>query len=144
MAMKKKAQSSIEFTLLIGFMFLTFNVFLLVVANKVIDVQNQKDMQLIDDLSYVIKSEITLAAGVGDNYSRTFEIPKTLKGINYSVQLISSDTMETNYSELVLKYTNFTKSHETVKILPKNVDGVINKGENNITKRNGSICLNIC
>ena len=143
MAMNKKAQSSMEFMLLMGFMFLTFNVFLLAIANKVIDVQNQKDMQLIDDVSYVIKSEIILAAGVGDNYSRTFEIPKTLKGVNYSIRLISSDEMGTNYSELVLKYVNFTKNHETVKILPKNVNGSIYKGENNITKRNGSICLNI-
>lgn len=138
----KKAQSSIEVTLLIGFMFLTFNIFLLVIAQRMVDVQNQKDRQLIDDMGSVIESEIELAAGVENGYSRTFEIPKTLKGINYSVKLISSITMKTNYSELVLKYVDFTKTYETVKKLPKNVDGIICKGKNNITKENGIVLLN--
>ena len=140
----KKAQSSIEVTLLIGFMFLTFNIFLLVIAQRMVDVQNQKDRQLIEDMGSVIEGEIELAAGVEDGYSRTFEIPKTLKGINYSAILISSNTMKTNYSELVLEYVDFTKTYETVKLLPKNVDGIIDKGENNILKKDGIICLNSC
>ena len=140
----KKAQSSIEVALLIGFMFLTFNIFLLVIAQRMVDVQNQKDRQLIDDIGSVIEGEIELAAGVEDGYSRTFEIPRTLKGINYSVRLINSSTMGTNYSEIVLKYIDFTKTHYTVKKLPKNVEGSIHKGENNITKENGTICLNTC
>jgi len=140
----KKAQSSIEVTLLIGFMFITFNLFLLVIAHQMVDVQNQKNIQLIEDMSLVIESEITLASGVEDGYLRTFEIPKKLKGINYSINLISSKDRGTNFSELVLKYIDFTKNYETVKILPKNVDGIINKGKNNITKKNGTICLNSC
>ncbi len=138
----KKAQSSIEVALLIGFMFLTFNIFLLVIAQRMVDVQNQKDQVLIEDMSSVIEGEIDLAAGVEDGYSRTFEIPQTLKGINYSVTLINSTTMGTNYSELVLKYINFTKTHETVKKLPKNVDGTICKGKNNIVKENGIVLFN--
>ena len=140
----KKAQSSIEVALLIGFMFLAFNVFLLVIAQRMVGVQEQKDRALIEDMSSVIEGEIEIAAGVEDGYSRTFEIPQTLKGINYSVKLINSTYMKTNYSELVLKYVGFTKSYETVKKLPKNVDGVINKGENKILKKAGIICLNVC
>lgn len=140
----KKAQSSVEVALLIGFMFLAFNVFLLVIAQRMVGVQEQKDRALIEDMSSVIEGEIELAVGVEDGYSRTFQIPQTLKGINYSVKLINSTTMKTNYSELVLKYVNFTKSYETVKKLPKNVDGIIYKGENNIVKKDGIICLNIC
>ena len=140
----KKAQSSVEVALLIGVMFLAFNVFLLAIAQKMVDVQDQKDQALIGDMSSVIESEIVLAAGVEDGYSRTFEIPQTLKGINYSVKLINSTYMKTNYSELVLKYIDFTKSYETVKKLPKNVDGFINKGENKILKKAGIICLNVC
>jgi len=140
----KKAQSSIEVALLVGFMFLVFNVFLLVIAQRMVDVQDQKDQALIGDMSSVIESEIVLAAGVEDGYSRTFEIPQTLKGINYSVKLINSTVMKTNYSELVLKYVDFTKTYETVKKLPKNVDGVINKGKNKIVKKAGIICLNVC
>lgn len=140
----KKAQSSVEVTLLIGFMFLTFNIFLLAIAQRMVDVQNQKDRQLIEDMSSVIGGEITLAAGVEDGYSREFEIPQTLKGINYSVELVSSSTMKANYGELVLKYVDFTKSYETVKKLPKNVKGIIYKGKNNITKKNGNVCLNTC
>jgi len=138
----KKAQSSIEVTLLIGFMFLTFNIFLLVIAERMVDVQNQKDRQLIDDMGSVIEGEIELAAGVENGYSRTFEIPQTLKGINYSVILINSTYMKTNYSELVLKYIDFTKTYETVKKLPKNVYGNIYKGENKIVKNNGVVYLN--
>ncbi len=105
--------------------------------------QEQKDSQIIEDMSSVIEGEIEIAAGVEDGYSRTFEIPQTLKGINYSVKLINSTTMKTNYSELVLKYVDFTKSYETVKKLQKNVDGVIYKGKNNIVKKNEIICLKL-
>lgn len=140
----KKAQASVEIVLLIAFMFLTFNIFLLAITQRIVDVQNQKDRQLIEDMSSVIGGEITLAAGVEDGYSRTFQIPQTLKGINYSVELVSSSTMKANHGELVLKYVDFTKSYETVKILPKNVEGFIYKGKNNITKKNGTVCLNTC
>ncbi len=140
----KKAQSSVEVALLIGVMFLTFNIFLLVIAQRMVDVQDQKDQALIEDMSSVIESEIVLAAGVEDGYSRNFEIPQTLKGIDYSVELITSTVMKTNYSELVLEYVDFAKTHETVKKLPKNVDGFIYKGENNISKKDGIICLNVC
>jgi len=140
----KKAQSSIEVALLVGFMLLTFNVFLLVIAHRMVDVQEQKDRQLIEDMSSVIGGEIEIAAGVEDGYSRTFEIPETLKGINYSVKLINSTVMKTDYSELVIMYVDFTKAHETVRKLPKNVDGVVYKGKNSILKKNGIVCLNVC
>ncbi len=144
MAMMRKAQSSIEIVLLISFMALVSAVFLLAINDRMTWIQKQKDIKLIEDMGSVIGDEITLALGVEDGYSRTFEIPQTLRGINYSVELWSSSTMKTNHSELVLWYINFTKRYETVRILPKNVNGTIYKGKNNITKENGTVYLNAC
>jgi len=142
--MMRKAQASIEVVLLISFMALVSAVFLLAINERITWIQKQKDLKLIEDMSSVIGDEITLALGVEDGYSRTFEIPQTLRGINYSVELWSSSTMKTNHSELVLQYVNFTKRYETVRILPKKVNGIIYKGKNNITKENGTVCLNEC
>jgi len=144
MAMMRKAQASIEVVLLISFMALVSAVFLLAINERITWIQKQKDLKLIEDMSSVIGDEITLALGVEDGYSRTFEIPQTLRGINYSVELWSSSTMKTKHSELVLQYVNFTKRYETVRILPKKVNGIIYKGKNNITKENGTVCLNEC
>lgn len=140
----RKAQSSIEIVLLISFMALVSAVFLLAINERMTWIQKQKDIKLIEDMGSVIGDEITLALGVEDGYSRTFEIPQTLRGINYSVEIWSSSDMKTNHSELVLQYVNFTKRHETVRILPKRVNGIIYKGKNNITKENGTVCLNEC
>jgi len=144
MAMMRKAQSSIEIVLLISFMALVSAVFLLAINDRMTWIQKQKDIKLIEDMGSVIGDEITLALGVEDGYSRTFEIPRTLRGINYSVELWSSSTMKTNHSELVLWYINFTKRYETVRILPKSIKGFIYKGKNNITKENGTVYLNAC
>jgi hypothetical protein len=142
--MRKKAQSSVEVALLVGFMFLVFNVFLLVIAQRMVEVQEQKDRQLIEDMSSVIESEILLASGVENGYERTFTIPKTLRGINYSIDLINSTRLKSNYSKLVLKYVDFTETYETVRRLPKNVDGIVYHGENEIIKNKGVVCLNVC
>ncbi len=140
----RKAQSSIEVTLLVGVMFLVFNVFLIVIAYRMVDVQNEKDRLLIEDMTSVIESEIVLASGVEDGYRRTFNIPFKLKGINYSVELINSTELKSNYSKLVLEYVDFTETYETVTILPKNVVGVVYYGENEIVKKDGIVCLNVC
>lgn len=142
--MRKKAQSSVEVALLVGFMFLTFNVFLLVIAHRMVEIQDEKDRLLIEDMSSVIESEITLASTVEDGYERSFTIPKTLKGINYSIELFNSTVLKSNYTKLVLKYVDFSETYETVRRLPKNVDGIIYHGENEIVKKDGIVCLNVC
>ncbi|MDD5086342.1 MAG: hypothetical protein PHV16_01190 [Candidatus Nanoarchaeia archaeon] len=140
----KKAQSSIEVALLVGVMFLIFNVFLIVVVYRMVEVQNQNDRRIIEDMTSVIESEIILASGVEDGYIRTFDVPTTLNGIDYSIELINSTVLKSDYSKLILEYVDFTEKYETVARLPKNVDGVVHHGKNEIVKKDGIVCLNVC
>lgn len=137
-----KAQTAIESVIVFAFMTFAVTVFMVVATNRMVEIQEQKDKNLIDDLSFVIESEISLAANSHNGYSRSFNTPTTLSGVNYEVVLLNSTLLKTNYSELVVSFVNHSIDYEKVTLLPKNVSGNINKGQNNITKLNEDVCIN--
>ncbi len=137
-----KAQSAVESAMMISFMFLIFTSFLLVVSDRYVDVQEQKDRELIKDVGAVIQNEVDLALMAENGYFRSFELPKDLRDKIYSINLSTASQMKTNFSELSIKYVNRSKEFEHVLTLPKNIEGKINKGKNNISKQQGVICLN--
>lgn len=136
-----KAQSAVELTLIITFMFLVFFIFFLVVGSKMADVQKDENRQLLEDLTKIIKEEIVLASNVEDGYFRTFEIPQALTGLNFNMSLLRETGV--NHTELVITFVNYTDDVSYIERLPKNITGNLSKGINNISKKKGVICLNI-
>lgn len=137
-----KAQSAVESAMMISFMLLVFTSFLLIMSDRYVDVQEQKDRELIRDVGAVVLSEIDLALMAENGYSRSFYLPKDLRGKEYDVSLTTAAQMGASFSELSIKYVNRPKEFEHVLTLPKNVNGSIYKGENNVSKQQGMICLN--
>src|SRR3989338_10855359 len=82
----EKAQSSMEFFMLIGLAFLATTIFLAASANEVNEFSNNKKFFLVRDLALKLQKEATIAASVEEGYERSFKIPDKLDGtLNYSI-----------------------------------------------------------
>jgi len=123
-------------------MMLVFVVFMLAVTDRIVDLQEKRDKELLQDIGFVIANELKIAAAAENGYQRTFSVLDTIKGKNFSVVLVDSATMGTNFSELTLKYINQTLYFEDVITLPVNIRGSLVKGENNLIKRAGMVEVN--
>jgi len=97
---EKKAQASIEFMFLIGFMFIIFVVFFIVIQQRTSEANEYKNRLLLKQVSRLVKSEIRDAQIFNYGYKRTFYLPKLINGKNYSIN-ISEDGYE-----LMLNYSN--------------------------------------
>jgi len=124
-----KAQSSMEFFMLIGLAFLAVIIFTAISANEVKEFRDQKEFFLIKDLALKLQKEVTLAADAEDGYARSFTLPDELENIvDYFVQ-IRNNTITINSSKTVF----------SVAIV--NVTGNFDKGNNKIEKNNGKISI---
>ena len=103
--------------------------------------QKGKNRQILSDIADVITSEISMANSVENGYNRIFRLPETLNSINYNLTILYDE--ESDHKELVITFVNNSENYEHVEVLPKNVAGNLVKGENNLTKLNDAICINL-
>ena len=144
-----RGQSAIESAMLICAMMAIMVVFALFMSQRLVEIQTQKDKALLDDLSGVIKNEITLAGTAPSGYYRQFDLPDTLYGKRYSIHFTSASALSealgpdknANFSELTLSYDNYATSYETTVSLPKEAIGNIRKGTNAIRSRDGHLFI---
>jgi len=120
-----------EFVILASFMLLVILGFFSLASSKMTDARQEGNRKTAEDVAEFAYREIETAKSVNDGYSRIFEMPQTINGINYSIAIIDS-------RELVVKYLD----EEYVKFLPVNVTGNILKGSNRIAKTDGIVSIN--
>ena len=129
MDLKLKAQSSMEFLLLVGILLVVFIAFYAIMFERIDLINDEKDVLLGQDIATKVQKEILLAAKVSDGYQREFSLPQRIQGMNYSI-LISGKEL-----------TVITQKTEVVKTIPV-VIGYIAKGPNKINNTNGIIYIN--
>lgn len=129
--MPKKSQFSIEFVVLIAFMFLIFVVFIAVITSKVSESKENGRLRVAEDIATLAKNEIDLAKSAADGYSRNFELPAKISGNSYTIGIIDNREIVVNYID---------KEH--VLFLQENVCGDILIPSNEIDKENGVTCIN--
>lgn len=129
--MPKKSQFSIEFAVLIAFMFLAFVAFIGVITSKVVESKENERLKIAEDIATLAKNEIDLAGVTLDGYARNFELPVRVRGNSYTVQIIDN-------RELVVRYLD--KEH--VSFLQESICGDIYIPNNEIDKKNGVVCAN--
>lgn len=126
-----KSQSAIEFIVLASFMLLVIVGFFAVASSKVLESREEANRQISQDIAELAYKEIEIAKSVNDGYARTFIMPQTVNGVNYSIRIIDNRELVVNYLE-----------NEYVKFIPSNVTGNIIKGNNKISKSNGIVYIN--
>jgi|SRR3989338_490810 len=129
--MPKKSQFSIEFAVLIAFMFLVFVAFIGVITSKVVESKENERLKTAEDIATLAKNEIDLAKSASNGYSRNFELPAKVGGNSYTIKII-------NNRELVVNYID----KEYVVFLQESVRGSLNPGANTIRKETGIVFVN--
>jgi|FLOH01.1.fsa_nt_gi hypothetical protein len=120
-----KAQTSMEFVILMTFMILVFTAMFLVVQNKSMSIQRIAAQNEVIAIGNVLKNEADLAFKVQDGYMREFWLPDFINGREYTAELVDK-------SEIVV-----TMNEENYLIfLTTNVSGFISKGYNTIIRHN--------
>jgi hypothetical protein len=120
-----KAQSAIEFTILIAFMFIIFVTFFSIVGSKIIDIQKDNDRVVLEDMGEYLKSEIGLASTASNGYYREFLIPQTIGGRQYNVTINSYNGRNLNFTELGVYYINYSSTYNYYVRLSTIVNGTI-------------------
>lgn len=141
--MRKRGQSSVEFTFLISFMFLVFVVFFYVAGSRFASIKGDNEKLLLEDFGDYLKAEISLAASAADGYQRSFEIPSQLGGREYNVSIIPNKT-DHPFSEMAVSYYSSSIDYSYVMRLPLQTIGSLYVGSTDvlIEKRNNMIYFN--
>lgn len=126
-----KSQSALEFIVLTSFMLLVVLGLFAVTSTRMLEASEEGNRKTAEDIADYAYREIEIAKSVNDGYTRIFEMPQTVNGVNYSIQIVDN-------REIVVNYLGY----EHVKFLPVNVTGNILKGSNKISKGNGITSLN--
>ncbi len=127
--LKQKAQVALEFVLLVSMAFLVLVIFTANVRDKIIDMSDEEEYIMVKDLTYMVQNEINLAARVYDGFNRTFYIPYTLDGNDFTISIESNQVItQSDNHEFLLQI------HE--------IQGNLTKGNNTITKIGGVVYLN--
>jgi hypothetical protein len=127
----KKAQTAIEFVVLIGGLMLFLSVFILMIQEGISDKLTEKQNLLLKDTAFTIQEEINLASSATDGYTREFIVPEKIGERDYNLTIVENS--------IYLK-TIDNKNSLALPIPP--ITGNIIKGSNMIKKVNGSLIIN--
>ncbi len=156
----KKAQISMEFTILLGIMFMVFLVYFAVIESKALDISEASDRVLLEQVGMKIKAEFDAAAFVDNGFQHRFNLPATILGKDYNLTLCAyyeeyfddtnnirgkcNTTEEIIFPEIVMKYAD-SNSEEVVKISRNIVGapaGLIRDVGNCLRKENNILYIN--
>jgi hypothetical protein len=127
----KKAQSAIEFLILIAALGVIFIMALGYFQGNLASKEKENTNLLVKDIASQIQEEISIAAAASDGYRREFALPETIFGRNYTANLTENMACVA------------TSDRRFALCLPADyASGQPRKGINTISKIQGSIQLN--
>ncbi len=123
MKSNNKAQTSVEFMILLGFTIVVAAVLIGVLETNLSSTQIQRDQQRADEVFSILMTEIEFADQTRPTFQRQFYIPFNIGGQEYDINIIDRQ-------EVVITYNN----KQYVYFLPQRVEGDVAVGNNLITK----------
>ena len=126
---RTRAQISMEFVTVTGFMLLLVIVFLVATGNRLLDLNDERAYLIANDIAKQVKSELDTAVELESGYNRTFTVPSTIAGKSYTIYLENSTI------------TLITEKFR-IELPAVNVVGGLNKGNNVIIKVGNELHLN--
>jgi len=128
---KSKAQSAIEFVILVGAVLFFFVVFLLAVQFNISDKARENRNLVVQEIALRVQDEVNLASQSSDGYYREFKIPENVLGLEYDINLTED-----------LVYVRTTNGKYAIALPVTEVIGNVLKGDNVIRKDTGQVYLN--
>ena len=126
-----KAQSSIEFIILIGAVMFFLLAFFILMQGNIADKQSEKQNLLANGVAEAIQNEINIASNSNNGYQREFTVQNSLENEEYALS-ITEDMI----------YVRTDNGRHAVALPIPQVQGTITKGVNKIKKQNDTIYLN--
>lgn len=126
-----KAQSAIEFVILVMAILFIFVGFLYFIQTKIYDSQFEEITIAVRETALTIQDEISLAHSSADGYSRQFSLPSNLNGKEYTAQILENSI-----------YVKTIDGKHAVALPILNVTGDILIGNNLIYKIDGVVFIN--
>ena len=134
----RKAQAANETALIVAFMTLFLIVFLAAVSQKLVIATDDRTRGLAEDLADVIESELTLASSAQEGYSRTFQLPFSLDGKQYSILFYDKASTGASFTMVVVRIPLSGGEYTASRVLPDNILGTLSPGNNLVTNAAGS------
>lgn len=138
----RRSQASIEFTIIMGIMFFVFIGFVAITSSRMIELQEERFYDNLKVTGEYSEHELEIASIMDDGYQRQFFVPRTAFGKDYNITLFNKSAI-VGKTFLYVHYVNFSVRSEISLKMPGNIRGNIYKGINNITKVNGTVCVNM-
>ena len=130
--MKKRAQTAVEFIILISFVLLVFTMFFLLIQSNLSDNKKYMSTREVKELALTVQEEINLASDSVDGYYREFKIPLVAGNEDYDINLTEG-----------FVYIRTKSGRNSIALPVRVVEGNILKGDNFIKKQNGGVKLNV-
>jgi len=133
----RRAQTSMEFVILTGFMLLAFLSFYIVIQSKLVEANTENTDNAAKQAELLVVNELRVAESVPDGYYREFELPPKINAMNYNISIMNGVA---GTPEIVVKYDG----RERVYFVPQTYVSTLSnlsKGKNNISKNNGMILI---
>ena len=124
---RKKGQSSTEFIIVAGTLFLILIGVFFMVQRQMANAKNQRIYDELEELGDLIRTEIQNARASSGTYTREFFIPETVDGKEY--------ILFNNEREIIIKFIEY----EHIIFLEHNLSGDIQKGANVIHKQGNTV-----
>ncbi len=129
MRIRKNSQLTLEFLVLVGFLFIITVVFIAAIGRQMTDFSDRERLDTINAFGNSIKTELDIASIVKDGYQRSITLPDKIDGrLDYTITVSTSTLIITS------------DDHEFVSIIPK-TQGTFIKGSNIIRKQNNTIVI---
>jgi hypothetical protein len=129
--MNRRGQASIEFMVLIGFVLLSFVIFMLIIQESTEDRRENRQNSQIKEIALSVRNEIELASASEDGYVREFSLPENAYGGDYNIRINES-----------IVFVESVDGDHALSMTVRNVTGQIWKYDNEIRKENGEVKLN--
>lgn len=126
-----KAQTAIEFMVLVIFVMMFFSIFFLAIRQSTTEKLREKQDLLIKETAKTVQDEINLALESSDGYLRQFNLPQEIQEADYTITLVEN-----------MVYIKTEDGKSAIALPIANVTGNIAKGLNIIKKENGKVYLN--
>jgi len=93
-----RSQTTLEFTLLFIFLSLVFLILFIVLGQRMVSLNLEKESDLVRGVLDTVYDEVALAQTVENGYKRKFNIPKTVMGNTYNLSIDNVGIITMSYN----------------------------------------------
>jgi len=123
-----KAQSSLEFMVMVGIFMVVFLVFFAAFGDRFLDFQRQRDAEVAEDILFMVESEILITAGAHDGYSRGFQLPPKIAGHGYNITYNNSEVYIDYFDQEYVRSITVNMSSASILLGPGNTNYICKFG----------------